>query len=568
MTDLSQFKIWTVEEFERAFLPLPSSNKPNGGGTRAQAQGAVVDEIDEADLPDDLLEWTRDGVPAGEDRSVVFFRVVKALKRFDYSAEAIFDLLARYPDGIAQKYLDRKESGSRARLRLEVRCAYDKPAKRTRAPKAAPPMPPAPPPVAPVAPVAPGGAGRGPTGPSQSPAVSALTVPSPPSAQLAKTVAVYRKWLALENDWPVYVLLGAVVANLFAGKPPVWLGIVGPSSSAKTELLNSVSPLPYVHEIETVSVPGLISGTPKKSRTPGATGGVLREMGAFGVLLFPDFGSVLSLRQDAQDEMLAALRRVCDGSYTRRVGMDGGHKLEWAGKAGCLFGATQKYDSQHAVIGWLGDRFVLFRLEALFDEQMDKCWLEEEERAKLEPELAQAAADLLASLPDPLPAPEKMTPTEHAALKRTLRLVIRLRAGVVRDNYKRDIDDVHDPEGPARFSLALRRLFAGLVLIGVSRGEACAIVDRIAFDSTPRLRLKAFDSLTDEWRSTSEIAAEINLPLTTARRALENLMMQKLALREERPKALSRGKSGVFSGSVESWKHATTLCHPKSGPPT
>ena len=75
MTDLSQFKIWTVEEFERAFPPLPSSNKPNGRGTGAQ--GAVVDEIEETDLPDDLLEWVRDGVPEGGDRSRIFFYVVR-----------------------------------------------------------------------------------------------------------------------------------------------------------------------------------------------------------------------------------------------------------------------------------------------------------------------------------------------------------------------------------------------------------------------------------------------------------------------------------------------------------
>jgi hypothetical protein len=145
VTDLSQFKIWTLEEFERVFPPLPSSNKPNGRGTGAQgaasSAGTGLDEIEETDLPDDLLEWIHDGVPAGEDRSVAFFKVVRALKKLGYGAEAVFDLFGRYPDGIAQKYLDRKESGSRARLRLEVKRAYDKPPK-ARAPKASAPAAP------------------------------------------------------------------------------------------------------------------------------------------------------------------------------------------------------------------------------------------------------------------------------------------------------------------------------------------------------------------------------------------------------------------------------------------
>jgi hypothetical protein len=145
MIDLSQFKIWTEEEFERAFPPLPSSNKPNGRGTGAQGAASSVDEIDEADLADDLLEWIHDGEPGGSGkRSTTFFIVVKTLRRLGYGAEAIFDLLERYPGGIAQKYLDQRNSGSRARLKREVDRAYDRPARPSKPPsKASPPVPPA-----------------------------------------------------------------------------------------------------------------------------------------------------------------------------------------------------------------------------------------------------------------------------------------------------------------------------------------------------------------------------------------------------------------------------------------
>jgi hypothetical protein len=553
MVDLSQYKIWTEAEFEQAFPSSPSPAKPNGGPAGAQgARGGVsgvgvsADEIDEADLPDDVLEWVRDGVPAGEDRSVVFFKVVKALRKLGYGAEGIFELLGRHPNGIAQKYLDRKQAGSQARLQREVERAYDRPPRAPRPAKAPSPTPP--PPVPPAGAIPP-------------------SVPGAPT-QLAQTTAAYRKWLALADDWAVYVTLGAIAANLLEGKP-VWLGIIGPSSSAKTELLNSVSHLPYVYELETVSPAGLLSGSPKKAQAQGATGGVLSKLDKFGVLLFPDFGSVLSLRQESQAEMIAALRRVYDGKYTRRLGVDGGKTLEWKGKAGCLFGATQKYDSHHAIIGTLGDRFVLFRTEVTSDEQMEKCQLGLGERTSVDQELAQAAADLLALLPDPLPAPERMNTTEYAALKQVIRLVIRLRAGVVRDSYRRDIDDVHDPEGPARLILALQQLFAGLVLIGVPRDEACAILQRVAFDSTPRLRLRAFNSLTNEWRSTSEIAAESNLPRVTMKRVLEDLAVQKLALRDDKLKLLPRGKGRISSGDVECWKltaAAQALCAPKTTP--
>jgi hypothetical protein len=532
-------RLWTPEELEAAF-PLsdpPAPSRPNGDGSQGAAIGGAGD-IDESALPNDLMGLIRDGVPQSRDRSRMFMAVVAALKTLGYTSEGVYLLLARYPGGIAQKYLTPRD-----RLQREIERAYAKVAAPASAMLGAPaPVPPAPPVFTPAA-----------------PALGAPTL-------LAQTVAVYRKWLALEDDWPVYVTLGAIAANLLEGEP-VWLGLIGPSSSAKTELLKSVSYLPYAHVVETFSPAGLLSGSYKKSRIFGATGGVLKKLGRFGVLLFMDFGSVLSLRQDPQAEMVAALRRVYDGRYSRQLGSDGGITLDWEGKAGCIFGATQKYDSHHVVIGTLGDRFLLTRISAMPDEQMEKCQLQLGERTAAAQELAQAARDLIGALPNPPPAPERMSKAEYSALKQAVRLAIRLRAGVVRDSYRRDIDDVHEPEGPARFILVLQQLFAGLVFIGVPRDEAHKIIRQVAFDSAPRQRLRAFNALTDDLRSTSEITAETGLTFTPTRRALEDLAAQGLALREEEERRLPRGQSGSVVNLVECWKRtsmAAALCHPRS----
>jgi hypothetical protein len=185
----------------------------------------------------------------------------------------------------------------------------------------------------------------------------------------------------------------------------------------------------------------------------------------------------------------------------------------------------------------------------MIDDQLEKCRLESGERAVMRRELDQAVADLFASLPNPLPTPEKMTGAEYDALARTVRLAIKLRAGVVRDGYRREIVDVHDPEGPARLVLALQQQFAGLVLIGVERAEACAILEQMVFDSTPRLRLRAFQALTDDWQTTSEIANAADLPATTTQRALEELAAQGLALHGEQSPASVRASRGVVFGA-------------------
>ena len=65
--------------------------------------------------------------------------------------------------------------------------------------------------------------------------------PGPASSSLIEsTLKAFEGWLILPSRTPVYAMLGTIAANLLPGDP-VWLGIVAPPSSAKTELLNSVS---------------------------------------------------------------------------------------------------------------------------------------------------------------------------------------------------------------------------------------------------------------------------------------------------------------------------------------
>ena len=132
---------------------------------------------------------------------------------------------------------------------------------------------------------------------------------------------------AAQGPWPVYVTLGAIAANHLPG-PPVWLGLIAPPSSAKTEILNATLRLPKVQLVTTVSPAALLSGTPKKQTGKAASGGLLRQVGSFGILVLKDFTSVLGLHRDNLSEMLDALREIYDGKGVRHLGTDGGRALE------------------------------------------------------------------------------------------------------------------------------------------------------------------------------------------------------------------------------------------------
>ncbi len=169
-----------------------------------------------------------------------------------------------------------------------------------------------------------------------------------------------KHYLFLPDTGSLEITLGVIAANLLPGDP-VWLLIVGPPGSGKTEILNSIVKVKDVHQVAILTEASLLSGTPRRD-AENTKGGLLREIGGFGILQIKDFGSILSLNRDSRGPILAALREVYDGAWTRYVGSDGGRTLAWAGKCGLVGGATPSIDGFYAVMSILGERFTYFRL--------------------------------------------------------------------------------------------------------------------------------------------------------------------------------------------------------------
>jgi hypothetical protein len=349
---------------------------------------------------------------------------------------------------------------------------------------------------------------------------------------IERVLETFERWLILPSRNPVYAVLGAVAANLLPGIP-VWLGLVAPPSSAKTEILNSISTLPNVYQAATLTPAALLSGVPKKQHHKTAVGGLLRQIGDFGIISLKDFGSVLSMRPDAKAEVLAALREIYDGSWTRHLGTDGGRTLAWRGKVGLIFGCTGVIDGHYSVIGSMGDRFLLNRLEPC--KGQFQCALRHSGAAteQMQKELAEAVVHLFAGARTE-PRPFNVESEEFQRLDRVVSLVVRLRGAVERDRYSREVEAIYGAEGTARLGLTLERLLAGLDTIGVDRTLALDVVEDIAMDSVPPTRCGAYEFLQDiapAEAETAAVAKHMGLPTTTARRALEELAAYNLVER-------------------------------------
>ena len=350
---------------------------------------------------------------------------------------------------------------------------------------------------------------------------------------LEHTVQTFQRWLHLPHNDPLLAVRAAIAANLLTGDP-VWLLLVGPPGSGKSELLQSLAALPNVHPAATLTEAALLSGTPKKEHSTGAKGGLLREIGDFGIIIAKDFGAVLSMNRDGRAALLAALREVYDGSWTRHVGTDGGRTLSWAGKVGLVAGVTPTIDRHHAVMGSMGERFVLFRLPEVDEsEQAARALAHVGKEASMRRELSTSVASLFST---GLSQPLELTDADRDRLIALAVLTVRCRSSVERDGYTREIELIPDAEAPARLVVVLAQLLAGLDAIGATRPEAWRIVTKASLDSIPATRRSVIDVLLEatEPIPTPKLAEQLGYPTPTAKRALEDLTAHGVARRASR----------------------------------
>jgi hypothetical protein len=369
---------------------------------------------------------------------------------------------------------------------------------------------------------------------------------------IAEVADTFKRWLYFPNNdlGVLNVSLGTAAANHY-DTDPGWLLNVGPSSGGKTEVILAIAGgLKCAHHVAVLTEASLLSGSPKRDHAIGAKGGLLREIGDFGILVMKDFTSVLSMNRDQRGTLLAALREIYDGSWTRHVGTDGGRTLHWSGKLGLIAGCTTAIDTHHAVMATMGERFLLNRLPPIDPtEQAARALDNTGHEAEMRRELVAAVRGLFAGLTlqnEPLPAVDER---ERCGLIALSSLVAAARSGVERDGYRRELEFVHDTEAPARLAVSLRRLYAGMLGIGLSRAMAWPLVVKVGLDCIPKPRRAVLDVLLGMpgYMNTTDISTAADLPTVTARRALEDLTAHHVCER------LSAG-----SGKADVWRISDT----------
>lgn len=355
-----------------------------------------------------------------------------------------------------------------------------------------------------------------------------------PVTPVEKLAVRFQDYLHLPDPSVLYVLMGAVAANMMEGNP-VWLMLVGPPSCGKSEFLNTLLDIPHIVEAADIaSEAAFLSATPAREKAADATGGLLRQVGEHGGLILNDFTSVLCKPPDKISMIMGVFREAYGGRWTRHVGGEGGRSLTWAGRLALFAGVTGKIDQYHAMSAELGERWVYWRWvttsdgfpELMIANQRSREWREE---------LRQVVVDFFAqqglSFGGHNPSRE-ITGQEHIRIHDIATIAVRCRSAVARDNFNKEILGTKQTELTTRIASVLSQLMLGMERIGVPASIRWTLMSKIAMDSMPHMRKVAIESVASSSITMETLTHVLGCDPNPVKRMVRDLEVQGILVRK------------------------------------
>jgi hypothetical protein len=271
------------------------------------------------------------------------------------------------------------------------------------------------------------------------------------------------------------------------------------------------------------------------------------------VLVASDF-STFTADPTQLKTILAQLRRIYDGNYSREFGTDDNpEERSWKGRLTFFAGAVPDVDRHYSLFQSLGERFIRTRwpraggvdaaLRAMKHTNTDVV------------ELRQAVHSLLLSiLSNSQTAP--VIPSQIEKRIANLGEFIALsRSYIERDSNTRQAVGIPVTEGNTRFPQQICQVGRGLALLAGSpevNEDDYKLVCRAAFDSLPPARIAALKAIL-EGRS----PFSVGLPKATISRALEDLELSEVLVKSDAclgedfacPRVLTESAMGFLEGA-------------------
>jgi len=357
---------------------------------------------------------------------------------------------------------------------------------------------------------------------------------TPEILTLATVHEAFGRWLAFPTDdatRPRYdlvdIALAVVVANRMTADP-LWLFLVAPPSSGKTEIINSLRDVPDVYPLSSITPQTFASGFERK----GVETSLLPRIDG-KVIIMKDFGTVLQMYREKRGEILAQLREIYDGSFSKEWG--NGKSLAWSGKVGLLAGVTGVIDREYALGAILGERFLMYRVKGANARTLARRAIAQQ--AVWQQEQRQALRQIVAGYLELLLPVAPSTPDDMIeGLAALAEFTATARSPVFFDARTGAIDLIPEPEAPGRLAKQLSLLARALAVVRQETTVSLATystVVQVAHDSLPATRQVILQAVLANAvpANTTAIATATDYPTTSTRKYLEELAAVKLVIR-------------------------------------
>lgn len=291
------------------------------------------------------------------------------------------------------------------------------------------------------------------------------------------------------------IVYSAVAAHALPGAP-VWPMLVAPPGSMKTEMLNGLDGLPKIHFIDHLTPQTFISGQLKEDRLGvQEPSSLLHRIGKSGMIVYPDFSTVLAMNADKQGPILADMRRIYDGKLSKEFGTaENLAQRTWEGRLTFLVAVTPAIDGYYSVFQTLGERFVMVRWPRAGGIEAGLAAMNQD-NVQAKAEIKEAVHRLLTTRPKIDP---RLSDEMQVSISALAEIAVRGRTHIQRSGYTKEVIYLPEAESNTRLAQQLAQLAKGSALLDgrdvVSENDL-VLVRRAAFDCMPPMRKRILETL-------------------------------------------------------------------------
>jgi predicted transcriptional regulator len=343
-----------------------------------------------------------------------------------------------------------------------------------------------------------------------------------------------KKYIYMEDDGVVDVVIASIVTNRLSLGSKVWLAIVGESSGGKSQIINPVtqSDKEYFIKVDDITENTFLSGMGKGGNS------LLDSSKVNNTISMTDLTVLFSRGSESRNAILSQFRMIFDGHMVKRVGTSD-KPLEWKGRMGMLAGCTPTIYRFFEEVADMGERFIYYRLPENDPRKATKLALERRiTDTSLNDTLSELYSDYIRDVVRGAGAVVIDQDIEDHIIDLAL-LAERIRTPVHVDKYTGKITNIPISAMPMRTALQLKSVALGLQAINNYEGSKVIDIkkhlDWLAFslaDEESRILLtKLVEIPWGDLVTAQNLASKIGLDTFVTSRILQRLTAIKIVQR-------------------------------------